>query len=254
MTIVYRRALDRVAAEMERIGWETMEIICESCQSRFKIADEKLPKGKTAALTCPKCRNRIQVAPAVDDAAGSPNPAPAAVGARSTPAEPEADFFSFDEAEGDAYDASDKPFDFVEEEGKTALLCEPDPTIKKAITRVLDVLEYHVTEVNSSREALKTMRYHSYDLIAVNDYFDATNPEANGVLIYLERLNMAIRRNIFVVMITRHFRTMDNMIAFQKSVNMVVNVDNIADFDKILRRGMADFGMFYQSYKEVLAQ
>lgn len=245
MTIVYRRALERVAAEMERIGCKTMEIICESCQSRFKIAEEKIPKGKTAALTCPKCRNRIRVAPPADDAAGPPNPAPA---------ESEADLFSFDEAEGDAYDASDKPFDFVEEEGKTALLCEPDPTIKKAITRVLDVLEYHVTEVNSSREALKTMRYHSYDLIAVNDYFDATNPEANGVLIYLERLNMAIRRNIFVVMITRHFRTMDNMVAFQKSVNMVVNVDNIADFDKILRRGMADFGMFYQSYKEVLAQ
>jgi predicted Zn finger-like uncharacterized protein len=254
MTIVYRWARDRVAAQTERIGWETMEIICESCQSRFRIADEKLPQGKTATLTCPKCRNRIRVAPPADPAAGPPDPAPPEADARAVPADSEADLFSFDEDEGDNYDASDKPFDFVEEEGKTALLCEPDPMIKKAVTRVLNVLEYHVTEVNSSREALKTMRYHSYDLIAVNDYFDATNPEANGVLIYLERLNMAIRRNIFVVMITRHFRTMDNMTAFQKSVNMVVNVDNIADFDKILRRGMADFGMFYQGYKDVLAQ
>lgn len=238
---------------MERIGWETMEIICEGCQSRFRIADEKLPEGKTATLTCPKCRNRIRVAPPADPADGPASPAVPEVDARAMPVDSEADLFSFDEDEVDNYDASDKPFDFVEEEGKTALLCEPDPQIKKAIKRVLDVLEYHVTEVNSSREALKTMRYHSYDLIAVNDYFDATNPEANGVLIYLERLNMAIRRNIFVVMITRHFRTMDNMTAFQKSVNMVVNVDNIADFDKILRRGMADFGMFYQGYKEALA-
>jgi hypothetical protein len=54
-------------------------------------------------------------------------------------------------------------------------------------------------------------------------------------------------------MITRRFRTMDNMAAFQKSVNMVVNVDNIIDFDKILRRGMADFGIFYQAYKEAAA-
>ena len=124
--------------------------------------------------------------------------------------------------------------------------------IKKTIMPVLDVLEYHTTEVKNSRDVLKSMRYHAYDLIVVNEYFDAKNPDANGVLIYLERLNMAVRRNIFVAMITRRFRTMDNMMAFQRSVNMVVNVDNIADFDKILRRGMADYGMFYQAYKDYL--
>ena len=217
-----------------------MEIICESCESKFRIADEKLPKDKTAFLKCPKCQNRISVAPVKDQDDADQT-------------DFEEDFFSFDEDEGDGYDASDKPFDFVEEEGKTALLCEADPMIKKAITPVLDVLEYHITETKNGREALKTMRYHTYDLIVVNEYFDAKNPDANGVLIYLERLNMAIRRNIFVVMITRRFRTMDNMTAFQKSVNMVVNVDNISDFDKILRRGMADSGMFYQAYKDGLA-
>jgi hypothetical protein len=64
---------------------------------------------------------------------------------------------------------------------------------------------------------------------------------------------MAIRRNIYVAMISRRFRTMDHMIAYQKSVNMVVNTDNVADFDKILRRGMADFGLFYQVFKDSLA-
>ncbi|BBO71702.1 hypothetical protein DSCA_56320 [Desulfosarcina alkanivorans] len=217
-----------------------MEIVCESCQSKFRIADEKLPKDKTAFLKCPKCQNRISVPPPAKD----PD--------ESDPPGFEEDFFSFDEDESDGYDSSDKPFDFVEEEGKTALLCESDPMIKKTIKPVLDVLEYHITEVKNSREALKTMRYHSYDLIVVNEYFDAKNPDANGVLIYLERLNMSVRRNIFVAMITRRFRTMDNMVAFQKSVNMVVNVDNVADFDKILRRGMADSGLFYQAYKDCL--
>ncbi|BBO92526.1 zinc-ribbon domain-containing protein [Desulfosarcina ovata] len=217
-----------------------MEIICESCQSKFRIADEKLPKDKTAFLKCPKCSHRISVPPV-----GSPPP-PAS--------EPdiEEDFFSFDEDEDDGYDATEKPFDFVEEEGKTALLCELDPAIKKALVPVLEVLEYHITEVKNSREALKSMRYHSYDLIAVNEFFDTKNPDANGVLIYLERLNMVVRRNIFVVMVTNRFRTMDHMVAFQKSVNMIINVDNIIDFDKILRRGLADFGLFYQTYKDCL--
>ena len=215
-----------------------MDIVCDSCESRFRIADEKLPKDRTAYLKCPKCGHRIGVPPADQTPA-------------TTPA-PEDDFFSFDEDDSESYDASEKPFDFVEEEGKTALICESDQSIIKIITPVLDVLEFHITEAKNSREALKTMRYHSYDLIVVNEFFDTKNPDANGVLIYLERLNMSVRRNIYVALISSRFRTMDNMTAFQKSVNMIVNIDNIADFDKILRRGMADFGIFYQTYKDCL--
>jgi predicted Zn finger-like uncharacterized protein len=218
-----------------------MEIICESCQSKFRIADEKLPKDKTAFLKCPKCENRISVQPKASRASTFDQQ------------DIDDDFFSFDEDDNESDEVSDKPFDFVEEEGKTALLCESDPMIKKAALPVLKVLEYHITEAKNSREALKTMRYHSYDLIVVNEYFDSKNPDSNGVLIYLERLNMAIRRNIYVAMISRRFRTMDHMIAYQKSVNMVVNTDNVADFDKILRRGMADFGLFYQVFKDSLA-
>lgn len=218
-----------------------MDIICDSCQSKFRIADEKLPKDKMAFLKCPKCQNRIGVQPKGSEDNATPQP------------DFEDDFFSFDEADGDTYDVSDKPFDFVEEEGKSALLCDSDPMIKKVISPVLDVLEYHVTDAKNSREALKTMRYHSYDLIVVNEFFDTKDPDTNGVLIYLERLNMAVRREIYVAMITRRFRTMDHMTAFQKSVNMIVNVDNIADFDKILRRGLADNGLFYQTFKDCLA-
>ncbi len=218
-----------------------MEIICNSCQSKFRIADEKLPQNKTVMLKCPKCQNRISVQPKTSAAAISEQP------------DIEEDFFSFDESDSDGPDTSDKPFDFVEEEGKTALVCESDPMLKKAILPVLEVLEYHVTEAKNSREALKTMRFYGYNLIVVNEYFDTRDPDTNGVLIYLERLNMAIRRDIYVAMVTNRFRTMDHMIAFQKSVNMVVNVDNIADFDKILRRGMADHGLFYQAFKDCFA-
>ena len=95
-----------------------MEIICESCQSKFRIADEKLPKDKAAFLKCPKCQNRISVSPVTKKTDGSDQP------------DVEEDFFSFDEDEGDGYDVSDKPFDFVEEEGKTALMCESLLTLR----------------------------------------------------------------------------------------------------------------------------
>ena len=219
-----------------------MEIVCQNCQSKFKVADEKLPSGSTASLKCPKCKTRmtITIPKVVSEARGGDFD----------------DCFGFDESDGDSetYDAKDKPFDFIEEEGKTALVCESDPAVRKKIKPVLDILEFHVTEAKNSRDALKKMRYHTYDLIVVNEYFDTKDPDANGVLIYLERQPMLVRRNIFVALISSRYRTMDHMTAFQKSVNMIVNLSNMDDFDKILQRGLADYGIFYRVFKESLEQ
>lgn len=217
-----------------------MDIICDQCQSRFKIPDEKLPPGASATLTCKKCQNKIQVK--------APAKAPEQV-----PFEEIGDMFSFDEEDSESYDSSEKAFDFVEEEGKKALVCEPDPKVKEKIRTVLDVLEYHVTDIENSREALKKMRYNSYDLIVLDELFDTRNPDQNGILIYLERLNMDVRRQMFVTLISNRFRTMDQMAAFHKSVNIIINLSNIDDFDKILRRALADNDMFYRVYREQLA-
>jgi DNA-binding response OmpR family regulator len=127
-----------------------------------------------------------------------------------------------------------------------------DALIRQKVRPTLDLLEYHVTEVSNSRDALKKMRYHTYDVIILNEYFDTQDPDANPLLIYLERSAMDLRRNIFVTLLTTRFRTMDQMCAFQRSVNMIVNLRNIDDFDKILQRGMADYGLFFKVFKETL--
>jgi CheY-like chemotaxis protein len=152
------------------------------------------------------------------------------------------------------YDASDKPFDFIEEEGLTALVCESNPLVRKTITAALELLEYQITIAESARDALKRMRYHVYDLIVVNESFDTDNPEANGVLIYLERLSMSTRRNMFVALVSSRYRTMDNMMALNKSVNLIINVKNIDDIGKILSRGITDNDYFYRVFKETLKE
>jgi len=213
-----------------------MDIVCEHCQSKFKVPDEKIPAGKVVSLPCPKCKNKITVG-----AAPKPEAAASAV---------KKDESAVGDLHGDTYDASDKPFDFVEEEGKTALICESDDAIKKSIKSSLEKMEYHITDAKDIRDALRNMRYHVYDVILVDESFDTEDPDKNGVLEYLEVLSMSIRRNIFVILISQRYRTMDNMMAFNKSVNMVLNVKNIVDIEKILVRGIADNDFFYRVYKE----
>ena len=215
-----------------------MDIVCQSCQGKFRIADGKIPAGKSANVKCPRCNAAIRIAPKEEAAAE----ADAAFD----------DLFDFEEDEGESYDSAEKPFDFMEEEGKTALVCESDALIREKIRPSLNILEYHITEVPNSREALKKMRYHNYDLVVLNEYFDTQDPDANPLLIFLERMTMEMRRNIYVTLLTSRYRTMDHMIAFQKSVNLILNVRNVDDFDKIIQRGIADFGLFYKVYKDAL--
>jgi hypothetical protein len=113
-------------------------------------------------------------------------------------------------------------------------------------------MEYHITEPDSQRETLKQMRYHDFNLIVINEDFDTRNPDANGVLIYLERLHMSTRRNMVVCLISSRYRTMDQMTAFQKSVNMIVNTKDIQNFDQALRSGIADYEFSYRILKENL--
>ena len=74
------------------------------------------------------------------------------------------------------------------------------------------------------------------------------------MLIYLERLGMSVRRNIFVAMISSRYRTMDNMMAFRDSVNLIINIKNIEDVGKILSRGITDTELFYNVYRETLKE
>jgi len=198
-----------------------MDIICSSCSSKFRIPDEKIPAGRVTTLPCPKCKTRISL-----DSANA----------------------------GATYDSGDKPFDFIEEEGLTALVCEQNPIARKTINSALGLMDYQITTAESARDALKRMRYHVYDLIVVDENFDTKNPDANGVLIYLERLQMSIRRNVFVAMVSSRYRTMDNMMSFHASVNLVINIKNIEDIGKILGRGITDTELFYRIYKETLKE
>jgi CheY-like chemotaxis protein len=224
-----------------------MDVVCEKCRSKFQIPDKKLPKGQVFSVICPKCTNKVSVDTRFDiPLSTKETPAP------SAQPKPELNKTIIEEVDSSAYDASEKPFDFVEEGVETALLCEPEPAIRAKITTALYNMGYHTTAPQSYKDTLKQMRFHIFDMVVLNERFGTSDPDMNSVLNYLDRLNMSIRRNIFLTLITNRFRTMDNMAAFNKSVNLIVNLKNINEIEKILRRGIADNKAFYRVFKESL--
>jgi hypothetical protein len=59
---------------------------------------------------------------------------------------------------------------------------------------------------------------------------------------------------MFVALISDRYRTMDNMMALNKSANLVINSKNIDDIGKILSRGITDNEFFYRVFKETLKE
>jgi len=142
----------------------------------------------------------------------------------------------------------------VEEGVETALLCEPDPAIRAKVRMALEKMKYNTTEPKSAVEALKQMRFHVFDLVVLNELFDTQDPDKNDVLKYMAQLAMDTRRNIFLALVTNRFRTMDDMMAFNKSVNIIVNVNNVDEMQKILKRSVDDNTAFYYVFKESLTK
>ena len=150
-----------------------------------------------------------------------------------------------DESEG-------RPFGYIAPEGETALVCESDAAVRDKIVGDLKNLNYAVAVAGSAREALKFMRFHIFNAIFINESFDTPAGEVNGVLRYLEGLSMTVRRKSFIVMISATLKTMDNMMAYNRSVNLIVNKNEINDIGHIFTKSLEEYDSFYHIYRENL--
>jgi len=144
------------------------------------------------------------------------------------------------------------PSIFLEEGAETALLCESEPDVRAKIREALGSLGYQVQEAKTPVDALKQMRFHVFNVVVLNEMFGTSDPDENNVLRFIDRLGMAVRRNIFVALITERFRTNDHMVSFTKSVNIVINKKNIGDFKTIVKQAVSDDVVFYRVYREAM--
>ncbi|MBW1896546.1 MAG: response regulator [Deltaproteobacteria bacterium] len=157
-----------------------------------------------------------------------------------------------DDMTSDTYDSAHAPFEFVEEGVHTALICEQDEEIRRKTCAVLERLDFNVTEAESTRDALRYMRFHLFDLVAVDESFDGGDIDSSHMLQYLGQFHISTRRNIFVLLLSNEFGTGDRMIAFNKSVNLVVNLAEIDGLENFLKRALKENEEFYSVLRESL--
>ncbi len=226
-----------------------MEIACESCQARLTIPEEKLPAGQKVAVKCPKCGNRIIVE------APPARPGPSEVLERAEgQGTLETEMPQGDEPSGLDDTEAEKALDSYGEGEKLALIMVAEGRPVEGIREALGRLEYIGIQAGNTREALSKMRVQNFDLLILSDPFDNIPLTHSPILQYLNHLSMSIRRRMFVIAMSDAFRTMDHMMAYAMSVNLVANWKDLGKFSNILRRAISEHEAFYKVFMDTLKE
>lgn len=237
-----------------------MKVTCPSCQKAINIQDDKLPAGKTVKFGCPFCKGMITTRREAEESAGGgvlpdmgavPEATPSTFQLDETQNVPIANFGGGGGIVplGDAFEDE---MEILEEGSARALLADTDNADR--LTLVLKKMNYLVTPVKTADEALRKLQFNRYDFIVINERLGGGDPANNPVLKHIEPITMDMRRNMFVALIGKNFKTLDAMVAFAKSVNLVVNEADFSNLELIFKKAFNDNELFYRAFKKALVE
>ena len=134
------------------------------------------------------------------------------------------------------------------------LVLHGDDGQTKDICSMLEKLSYKPIVAPSIQDAMGKLRLHHFDLIILSDGFGGQNLEGSPITHYLNHLSMSVRRKIFLALISDKFKTMDNMMAFTLSANLVINPADISKLRLILNKALPDHDKFYKIFSDTLKE
>jgi hypothetical protein len=135
---------------------------------------------------------------------------------------------------------------------RPALMCVESDDRRKAVRTVLKQLGFDPETPGDPTEAVDSLRKVAYHVVVVEDIYGGGSELDNAILKALNAMTMSVRRYIFVLLIAPHVQSFDHATAFARSVNAVVNPNDLDHLGPALRRALLDNDAFYRVFREVL--
>lgn len=233
-----------------------MEVICDHCKTKLNIPDNRIPGDQAVKINCPKCKNKITIdgqkaasgKTSKDDSFNETGKLHLKFIESQKKEGPEKKEFDYDDY------GSDEALDFFDEDVKLALALVGDD-MGEYVKTAVEGLGYKYLRSPDTREALGKLRFHHFDIILLADGFDGQELEGgNPVINYINHMSMSSRRRIFLALISDKFKTLDDMMAYAMSANMVVNPKEADKLPTILKRGLSDHAKFYKVFIDTLVE
>jgi CheY-like chemotaxis protein len=123
---------------------------------------------------------------------------------------------------------------------------------QESFARVKTILgdqEYYVTAAESPDQVTSLLQSsHQLDILLLDPAFHSEQQGGASIMRYLNMLNPARRRRVFVVVVSQTYKTMDTQAAFSHGVNMIVNSNELEMLPNALAHSISDFNNLYRAF------
>jgi hypothetical protein len=140
---------------------------------------------------------------------------------------------------------------FVDVGENTALVCIDHQQYQKIIVPQLIDMTYKVHLGLFEEDVILKLKTYNYDVVVIYENFKNSKLETNPLLKEMIKRPDARRREHFVILLSHKFATNDAMSAFVQSVDLVINIADLANFKTVLRRAVAQHRELYHSFNEI---
>lgn len=197
-----------------------MTVTCPSCHASLTVPDERLPKGKVVQATCPKCRGTIQI-----DTGAPAAPAPAA----APPA---------------------VPLGYGEQRQPRALVCVDAPEEQAQILAALKEAGYQAQAAADPGDAMERLRFTPHAVAVIRDGFGGAAEDRSPLMDSIADMGMGMRRHLCVVLVSDRVPALDPMVAFARSVDVVIHPNDLSHLPDALQRCLAEAERKYHVLQE----
>jgi len=145
-------------------------------------------------------------------------------------------------------------FEFVSKTDKPALIAFTTPDWLESAKSALLELGYKVHTAATHSDFL--IRYSStqYQVVVVEELFNANNLAENLTLKALETMPSGQRRHTTIMLVGESFQTFVPMEAFKHSVHAVINSSELFLLKQLVEKAVSDNENFLRSFRDVQAR
>jgi predicted Zn finger-like uncharacterized protein len=244
-----------------------MIIVCQKCSTRLQVNEETSPQ-RPFNVRCPKCNSTVSSGPA------TPATEQSALAVGGSPA---TDHPRFEQTTAREYEAAtsspsnetastddavrmlvnllskgakpniDNPTARPSWDKRKALVCTSE-TYRDQVARKLTESGYHVFVAEDTRQAIETMRANKMDVVLLEPQFD---PAEQGSIFIIREINVLRppqRRRLFFVLLSPSLRTMDAHAAFLNNVNVIVNINDLEDLQRVMEMALREYNELYREF------
>jgi len=225
--------------------------LSEAQLAKVKAALAKLPAGNLLKLGCPHCQKPFELEadgtlpgtkPVPKVASGAPLPPRENKAKINPPPAPDIGWLS---------SGKEEKKEVIEDTPMFLVLMAKGA----GLTAIMDALDdegFLPVQVDSVDDALDKMQFANYAGVILHVPFEKSTLDSNKLHIFMKKMGMFRRRNIFYVLIGPEFKTLYDLDALSNSANLVVNDNDVAHFQLILKKSLYDNQKLYGPLADAL--